>query len=60
MESYFILYFFLKEYTGEDDSDLYLEERENALLVAQEEKRRQQMAVPGILNPHEIPEEMQD
>lgn len=50
----------IREYTGEDDSDLYLEERENALRLAQEEKRRQQMAVPGILNPHEIPEEMQD
>ncbi|XP_058803182.1 exportin-1 [Phymastichus coffea] len=50
----------IREYTGEDDSDLYLEERENALLMAQEEKRRQQMAVPGIINPHEMPEEMQD
>ncbi|XP_054006733.1 exportin-1 [Hylaeus anthracinus] len=50
----------IREYTGEDDSDLYLEERENALRSAQEDKRRQQMAVPGILNPHEIPEEMQD
>ncbi|XP_076752042.1 exportin-1 emb [Xylocopa sonorina] len=50
----------IREYTGEDDSDLYLEERETALRVAQEEKRLQQMAVPGILNPHEIPEEMQD
>ncbi|XP_014239035.1 exportin-1 isoform X1 [Trichogramma pretiosum] len=50
----------IREYTGEDDSDLYLEERESALRLAQEEKRRQQMAVPGILNPHEMPEEMQD
>ncbi|XP_017879710.1 exportin-1 [Ceratina calcarata] len=50
----------IREYTGEDDSDLYLEERETALRLAQEEKRVQQMAVPGLLNPHEIPEEMQD
>ncbi|XP_012281075.1 exportin-1 [Orussus abietinus] len=50
----------IREYTGEDDSDLYLEERENTLRAAQEDKRRQQMAVPGILNPHEMPEEMQD
>ncbi|CAD6211890.1 GSCOCT00003883001.2-RA-CDS [Cotesia congregata] len=50
----------IREYTGEDDSDLYLEERESALRTAQEEKRRQQMAVPGIINPHEMPEEMQD
>lgn len=50
----------IREYTGEDDSDLYLEERETALRIAQEEKRQQQMSVPGILNPHEMPEEMQD
>lgn len=49
-----------QEYTGEDDSDLYLDERETALRQAQEEKRRIQMSVPGILNPHEMPEEMQD
>ena len=45
---------------GEDDSDLYLEEREAALKTAQEEKRKIQMSVPGIMNPHEIAEEMQD
>lgn len=50
----------IREYTGEDDSDLFLDERETALRQAQEEKRRIQMSVPGILNPHEIPEEMQD
>ncbi|CAG0898508.1 unnamed protein product [Cyprideis torosa] len=50
----------IKEYTGEDDSDLFLEEREAALKAALEEKRRSQMSVPGILNPHEIPEDMQD
>ncbi|XP_059485052.1 exportin-1 [Neocloeon triangulifer] len=50
----------IREYTGEDDSDLFLEEREQALRQAQDEKRRVQMAVPGILNPHEMPEEMQD
>ncbi|CAG7724558.1 unnamed protein product [Allacma fusca] len=50
----------IREFTGEDDSDLYLEEREAALRTAEQEKRRIQMSVPGILNPHEIPEEMQD
>lgn len=55
-----IYLFLLQEYTGEDDSDLYLEEREKALQVAQTEKRRVQLSVPGILNPHEVPEEMQD
>lgn len=50
----------MQEVTGEDDSDLFLEEREAELKKAQEEKRRIQMGVPGILNPHELPEEMQD
>ncbi|XP_061703911.1 exportin-1 [Cydia pomonella] len=50
----------IREYTGEDDSDLYLEERLFALRQAQEEKRRVQLSVPGMLNPHELPEEMQD
>ncbi|XP_072388308.1 exportin-1 [Diabrotica undecimpunctata] len=50
----------IREYTGEDDSDLFLEEREKALEVAQAEKRRIELSVPGILNPHEVPEEMQD
>lgn len=53
-------YFDSQEYTGEDDSDLYLEERLFALRQAQEEKRRVQLSVPGILNPHEMPEDMQD
>lgn len=52
--------FFHQEVTGDDDSDLFLEEREATLRQAQEEKRRVQMSVPGILNPHEIPEDMQD
>lgn len=50
----------MKEVTGDDDSDLYLDEREEALRLAQEEKRRVQLSVPGILNPHELPEDMQD
>ncbi|KAL1121954.1 hypothetical protein AAG570_003362 [Ranatra chinensis] len=50
----------IREYTGEDDSDLFLEEREGTLRIAQEEKRRIQLSVPGIINPHDIPEEMQD
>ncbi|CAG9863650.1 unnamed protein product [Phyllotreta striolata] len=50
----------IREYTGEDDTDLFLEEREKALETAQAEKRRIELSVPGILNPHEVPEEMQD
>nr|CAG4651571.1 EOG090X00LI [Triops cancriformis] len=50
----------IRDYTGEDDSDLFLEERETALKQAQSEKRKIQMSVPGILNPHEVAEDMQD
>ncbi|RXM28932.1 Exportin-1 [Acipenser ruthenus] len=48
------------EFAGEDTTDLFLEERESSLRQAQEEKHKLQMSVPGILNPHEIPEEMCD
>lgn len=50
----------LQEFAGEDTSDLFLEEREASLRQAQEEKHKLQMSVPGILNPHELPEEMCD
>lgn len=50
----------LQEITGDDDSDLYLAEREEELKNAQNTKRLQQMTVPGILGPHEQPESMQD
>lgn len=50
----------IREFTGEDDSDLFLEEREQMLKQAQDEKRKYQATVPGILNPHEMGEEMQE
>lgn len=50
----------LQEATGEDDSDLYLEEREAALAEEQANKRQMQRNIPGMLNPHELPEDMQD
>ncbi|XP_032830122.1 exportin-1-like isoform X2 [Petromyzon marinus] len=50
----------IKEFAGEDTSDLYLEERESSLRQANEEKRKVQMSVPGILNPHEIGDDMCD
>ncbi|XP_013415271.1 exportin-1 isoform X2 [Lingula anatina] len=50
----------IREFAGEDNSDLFLEERESAIREAQDEKRKQQMAVPGILGPHEVTEDMQD
>lgn len=54
------MFIFSQEITGDDDSDLYLEEREQELKTAAEEKRRHQLTVPGLLNPHEMPEDMQD
>ncbi|KAJ3610914.1 hypothetical protein NHX12_023004 [Muraenolepis orangiensis] len=50
----------IKEFAGEDTTDLFLEEREASLRQSQEEKHKIQLSVPGILNPHEIPEEMCD
>lgn len=50
----------IREFAGEDNSDLFLEEREQAICTAQEEKRRVQLSVPGIVGPHDMPEEMQD
>ena len=52
--------FNLKEFRSEDVGDLYLEEREKQLQAAQEEKRKVQLSVPGMVNPHDMPEEMQD
>lgn len=49
-----------QEIAGEDNTGLFLEEREAAIVQAQEEKRRIQLTVPGIIGPHDIPEEMQD
>jgi len=50
----------IREFAGEDNSDLFLEEREGAIKQAQEEKKKIQMSVPGIIGPHEIQEDMQD
>lgn len=53
-------FFNLKEFRSEDVGDLYLEEREKQLQAAQEDKRKVQLSVPGMVNPHDMPEEMQD
>jgi exportin-1 len=50
----------IREFAGEDNTGLFLEEREGAIRQAQEEKRRVQLTVPGIIGPNELPEEMQD
>ena len=50
----------MQEYAGDNASELYLEEREEQLQQAAEDKRKQQLAVPGIINPHDRPDEMQE
>ena len=57
---YIVIIIELQEIAGDETNDLFLEERENALRQAQDEKRKVQMSVPGIINPHDMPEEMQD
>ncbi|CAI5450933.1 unnamed protein product [Caenorhabditis angaria] len=43
----------IKEFNGEDTSDLFLEEREAEIQQAQSRKR----AVPGMINPNDLQEE---
>ena len=50
----------VQEFAGDDPTDLFLEEREGQLRQAADDKRRQQLAVPGIINPHDRPDEMQE
>ncbi len=54
--SIFRLNFFgiFQETSGEDTSDLFLEEREKEIQTAQEEKMKKARDVPGILNPYEV------
>jgi exportin-1 len=37
-----------------------LDQKEEEIKVASEEKRKKQAAVPGVLNPHELPEDTMD
>lgn len=50
----------LQEFSGQDDSDLFLDERESELKKKEDDKRRVQLSVPGIINPHDLPEVMDD
>ena len=51
---------FFQEHAGADTVGLFLEEREAQLREAAENKRKQQLEVPGIINPHDRPDEMQE
>ena len=48
-----------QEHAGDDTTSLYLEERESQIQQAAEEKRNKMLAVPGIINPHDRPDDMQ-
>nr|SZF06510.1 Exportin-1 [Psoroptes ovis] len=50
----------IREFSGEDDSDLFLEERMAELEKKEKEKRQRQLAVPGIINPYDLPDAMDD
>eukprot|EP01137_Pigoraptor_chileana_P009639 Opistho-2@3850 len=50
----------IKEFAGQDNRDLFLEETENDRNREIEEKRKAQLAIPGLLNPFDRPEEMAD
>ncbi|CAK9301134.1 unnamed protein product [Gordionus sp. m RMFG-2023] len=49
----------IREYSGSDDSDLYLSEKEASIKKAQMEKLAQISVIPGMLKPSEMNEEMQ-
>lgn len=50
----------IKECAGEDLTDLYLQERQVQLKDAAQTKLKYQMTVPGILNPHEVTDDMSE
>ncbi len=54
-----IIQYCLQEYSG-DAADLFLDMRESQIQQAAKDKRKQQLAVPGIINPHDRPDEMQE
>ena len=49
----------LEEHAGDDTTSLYLEERESQIQQAAEEKRNKMLAIPGIINPPDRPDDMQ-
>lgn len=53
-------FFIVQEYSGDDPTVLYLDIRENQIQQAAKDKRKQQLLVPGMINPHDIPDEMQE
>jgi len=50
----------IREFAGDDTSGLFLDQKEEEIRKAAAQKREKQMTVPGVLNPHEMPEENMD
>lgn len=50
----------VKEFAGEDNADLFLEESLAKTQLQQQEELSARLAVPGLVNPHERPDEMAD
>lgn len=50
----------LQEFSGEDNSDLFREEAQAQLKAQQDQLFQARLAVPGILNPYEAPDDMAD
>jgi len=50
----------LKEFSSGDNEDLYLEEKEAALIASREAESKRQMLVPGLIPPNQLPDEMND
>ncbi|CAM9492198.1 unnamed protein product [Sphacelaria rigidula] len=47
----------LKEFSTEDNADLFYEENMAKKREDEEKARRAQLAVPGLVNPHDRPED---
>ncbi|CAN0328097.1 unnamed protein product, partial [Ectocarpus sp. 4 AP-2014] len=47
----------LQEFSTEDNADLFLEENLAKKQADQDKARQAQLAVPGLVNPHDLPED---
>lgn len=47
----------MQEFSTEDNADLFLEENLAKKRADQDKERQAQLAVPGLVNPHDLPED---
>ena len=50
----------IKEFSAEENQDLYRAETEATLDAAAQQEEARKLAVPGIVNPHALPDDMAD